>query len=120
MIRWSPIKLKFTLGIGTLGSIAIFSELWQKAIPAWAAVGITILPIVVFIFADPDDVPHSIAHFLQIGASLWYLVLNSLLVAMFVAKHRIDGGFLLMLAFLAIGCIPCLIVLGRAFHPRAN
>lgn len=56
MIRWSPIKLKFTLGIGSLASAALFCELAQKAVPTWLAVGIIILP-----FAVPDDGPRSVA-----------------------------------------------------------
>lgn len=42
MIDWSPTKLKFTLGIGSLASVALLGELAQKAIPAWMAVGIVI------------------------------------------------------------------------------
>ena len=116
MIRWSPIKLKFTLGIGSLASIALLSELSQKAIPAWLAVGIVILPLVVFLFADPDDIPRSVAQVLQVGASLWYLVVNSILAVLFVMAG-LKGGWWLMFIFLAVGAIPCLIVIGRAVVP---
>jgi hypothetical protein len=50
MIHWSPIKLKFTLGIGSLASIALLSELSQKAIPTWLAVGIVMLSLGVVMF----------------------------------------------------------------------
>jgi hypothetical protein len=116
MIRWSPAKLKFTLGIGSLASAAVLSELSQKAIPAWLAVGIVILPLVVFIFADPGDMPRSVAQVLQVGASLWYLILNSILVVLFVVGG-LKVGWWLMFIFLAVGAIPCLIVIGRAVVP---
>jgi hypothetical protein len=116
MIRWSPAKLKFTLGIGSLASAAILSELSQKAIPAWLAVGIVILPLVVFVFADPDDMPRSIARYLQIGASLWYLVVNSILAVLFIVGG-VKVGWWLMFIFLAVGAVPCLIVIGRAVVP---
>ena len=113
MIRWSPAKLKLTLGIGSLASIALLSELTQKAIPAWLAVGIVIMPLAVFVFADPDDIPRSIAQFLQVGASLWYLAVNSTLAVLFVVSG-LKVGWWLMFIFLAVGAIPCLIVIGRA------
>jgi len=113
MIQWSPTKLKLTLGIGSLGGVAILSELSQKTIPAWLAVGIVILPLAVFVFADPDDVPRFVARLLQIGASLWYLVVNSFLAAWLVSGGP-KAGWWLMLAFLVIGAIPCLIVIARA------
>ena len=116
MIRWSPIKLKFTLGVGSLASTALFSEMSQKAIPAWLAVGIVILPLVVFMFADPDDISRSVAQFLQVVASLWYLVLNSTLAVLFVAQGPKLGCWL-MLVLLAVGAVPCLIVIGRAVVP---
>jgi hypothetical protein len=116
MIRWSPVKLKFTLGVGSLGSIAILSELSQKAIPTWLAVGIVILPFAVFVFADPDDLPRSVARFLQVGASLWYLVVNSALVVLSVSGGM-KVGWWLMFILMAIGAIPCLIVIGRVVVP---
>ncbi len=117
MVDWSPIKLKFTLGIGALCSVAIIGELSQNAIPAWLAVGIAVFPFAVFVFADPGDVRHSVARFLQVGASLWYLAVNSVLVVLFLLGGDLNRGWPILLIGLAVGAVPCLIVLGRAVVP---
>jgi hypothetical protein len=117
MIKWSPAKLKLTLSIGTLCNAALISELFQNIIPAWLAVGIGMFPFAVFVFADPDDLPRSIARLLRVGASLWYLAVNSVLVVLFLFSGLKVGWYIIFIG-LAIGAIPCLIVLGRAVIPE--
>jgi hypothetical protein len=118
MLSWSLSKLKFTLGIGTLCSAVLVSELSQKLLPMWLVVGIVVLPFAVFIFADPDDVPHSIARMLQAGASLWYLAVNSVSVVLFLVGGNLKPEWPFLLIGLAVGCIPCVIVLGRVVVPN--
>jgi hypothetical protein len=57
VLSWSNTGYKLTLGVGSLMIAGMLSELWQDVLPAWAGVSIALLPVVLFVFVHPGELP---------------------------------------------------------------
>jgi hypothetical protein len=118
MLSWSNAKYKLTLGVGSLGLTAILAEMWQGILPAWAAATIALLPLVVFVFVHPGEMPTSIVRVAHVAASLWYLIVAFGLLIGLAWTRPSPGGWLLYPVFVSVGAIPCAVVLSREFRGR--
>lgn len=118
MLSWSNTKYKLTLGVGTLAVTGMLSELWRDELPVWVALTIALLPIVVFVFVHPGELPDRVVRIAHVAASVWYVVVAvGLLVALPTAK-ALPSGWPVYPLFVAVGAVPCGIVLYRAAHGR--
>jgi len=108
-IYWSTTKIKFTLGIGSLGFAGIFSETFGKSIPVWYVIVPIMIPLLVFVFSD--DFPPKWTLRLQQAGSILYLAIAILGIAMAINRNINFGHLALYCAMMIIGAIPCAIVL---------
>lgn len=69
MLSWSNTKFKLTLGAGTLAVTGMLSELWWDVLPVWVALGIALLPLVVFVFVHPGELPARLVRIAHIPTS---------------------------------------------------
>ena len=120
MIAWSNTQLKFTAGIGALGVAALIGDISHQALPVWLAISAALLPLVIFLFVRPDEMPRSVVLPLQVFASLWYLVLAAVLSVLFFRLPERVRGWPVYFICLAIGCVPCVIILWRLLCPRRD
>ena len=118
MISWSNTSLKFTSGIGGLCTAGLLADITSKAIPAWLAVGVSLVPLAVFVFLHPDEMPVSLVRTTQVAASIWYLGLAVTLTVLFFSSGRITPGWPVFFVGLAVGAVPCLVVLKRSLFAR--
>jgi len=82
------------------------------------AVAIAMLPLLVFLFVRPDEMRRSVVLPFQVLAALWYLVLAVSLSVMFVKRGEMTRGWCVYFIGLAIGSIPCIIILRRLVWKR--
>jgi FtsH-binding integral membrane protein len=120
MIAWTNTKLKFTSGIGALGTTALLADISQKTLPVWLVMVIALVPVTVFVFVRPDEMSRSIVLPLQIFASLWYLVLSVILSVLFFRLAEKERGWPIYFICLAVGTIPCFVVLWKWLDPEAR
>jgi cellobiose-specific phosphotransferase system component IIC len=122
MINWSNYAYKFTVGIGTLCLAALLAELWAKSLSVWVAIALAIVPIALFVVARPDDMPVALVRAAQVVASLWYLVLALSLGVLFLVHGKTNAGWPIYFIGLAIGAVPCLVVLWKTIvgHPMGR
>jgi hypothetical protein len=118
MIAWSNNQLKFTSGIGALGTVALLADTSTQALPPWLAVGLAMLPILIFLFVQPGETRDSIVLPLQVLASLWYLSLAVILSYLFFNLDEKPKGWPVYFICLAIGSIPSIVVLKRCSRPQ--
>lgn len=120
MIEWTKIKLKLTSGIGALCTIAMLADISHQALPIWLAIVISLVPFIIFLFIQPDEMPRSVVLPLQIFASLWYLALSVLLSVLFFKLPEKGKGWPVYFIGLAVGAIPCFVVFWRCLNPQAS
>lgn len=120
MIAWSNTKLRFTSGIGALCTIGLLADISRQKVPFWIALIAALLPLLIFVFTRPDELRRSIVMPLQVFASLWYLFLAVVLSVAFFQLSERTRGWPVYFIGLAIGCIPCVIVLWRLLCPQKD
>ena len=118
MLNWSSWSYKLTLGVGALAVAGMLSERWRDVLPAWVAVLIAVLPLAVFVFVRPGELPARVVRVGQVAATAWYVaVAGALLVALF-RTHPLPRGWPVYAVCAAIGAVPCAVVLYRAVLGR--
>ncbi len=113
MIAWSNNKLKFTSGVGALSTAGLLAEISHQTLPAWLAVAIGLLPLVILLFVQPGETRRSIVLPLQVFASLWYLLLAVTLSVMFFIRGEMKRGWPVYFVGLVVGGIPCVMILWK-------
>jgi hypothetical protein len=113
MIDWSVRAIRFTSGIGALCMAALAAELTCQLIPMWLALSLIMVPVAVFIIMRPDDMPLKFVWPCQLAASLWYLALACILSVLFFHVPVRMQGWPILFVGMAIGAIPCVVVLSR-------
>ena len=120
MIAWTNTKLKFTSGIGGLGTAALLADISHQTLPIWSVMVIALLPVTVFVFVRPDEMPRSVVLPMQIFASVWYLTLSVILSFLFLRLPEKERGWPIYFIGLAVGAVPCFVVLWRWLRPLAS
>ena len=120
MIAWSNAQLKLTAGIGALGVTALLADISHNQRPAWLAIAIALLPIVIFLFVRPDEMPRSVVLPLQVFAAIWYLALAAILTVLFFQLPQRPQGWPVYFVCLGIGCIPCVVISWWLMLPQAG
>lgn len=118
MLSWSNTGYKLTLGVGSLVIVGMLSELWQDVLPAWAGLSIALLPLLLFVFVHPGELPARVVCVAHVLAAIWYLVLAVGLAVLLAANKPLPRGWPVGLLFLAMGAIPCGTVLYRVARGR--
>jgi hypothetical protein len=118
MLNWSNTKYKFTLGIGSLATTAIMAELWKPILPVWVIMVVALLPLVVFVFVHPDEMPARLVLTAHVFASVWYLLSAIALSIGLIIAPKLPEGWLIFPVFCAVGLIPCVLVLSQAARKR--
>jgi hypothetical protein len=116
VINWSNIKLKFTSGIGCLGMAGLWSEVYGKHLPFWVVMLVTMPPLVIFLFLKPDELRPSLVRPLHCIAAIWYFTLAIGLTILFFNNGKKTAGWPIAFVCLAIGSIPCGVVLWRTLE----
>jgi hypothetical protein len=117
LLRWPPVKYKFTLGLGALGIAGMSAELWRPHLPPWLAVVIAITPLAVFVLVEEGPFRARFVGLAHTAASLWYAgVVVALLVALAAPSTRVPRAWPLYLTLVAFGAVPCGLVLYRRAH----
>ena len=113
-----------TLGIGTLAFAAMLAELWRDVLSKWLMLAIVMPPVVVFLFVHPGELPERFVRIAHVAASLWYAVVALGLFIALLALRPLPEGWPVLPLFVAIGAVPCGIVLYRAavgsYHRPSN
>lgn len=117
MLNWSNAGYKFTLGIGSLAMAAAFAEIARKSLPVWLIITIAIVPLAVFIFIRPGELPARLVTICHVAVSLWYVVTAiSLHIALFASGKPLPTGWPLFPVLMSLGLFPCGLVLWRAIR----
>jgi hypothetical protein len=114
MLEWSLLKYKFTLGLSCLGMAGAMSELWKPQLAVWAVLAICLIPLTLFVFFDPADLPARWVRFAHLFGSLWFVLLAIILTVALCVDSNFQRGWLLFPLTFLPGLIPCVIVLQRA------
>jgi sulfite exporter TauE/SafE len=117
MIAWSNTKLKFTSGIGALCVTGMLADLSQQKLSFWLVLIVAMVPLLVFLFIQPEEMRRSIVLPFQVFASVWYLLSAIILSVLFLVRGELPRGFPVYFIGLAIGCIPCVMVFRRLLDP---
>jgi sulfite exporter TauE/SafE len=119
VLSWSNAKYKLTLGVGCLAIGGMLAELWQHLLPLWVALVIVLLPVVVFVFVHPGELPTRLVRLAHAAASIWYVVVaTGLLIALATRAKPLPRGWPVYPLGVAIGAVPCGIVLCRVARGR--
>ncbi len=118
MLNWSNVAYKFTLGIGSLGFVALIAEFSKNVLSVWVVVPVVLVPLIAFVCVRSGEGPHGWVRAVHVGASIWYLLLAVVLSAMVLTTPPPPRGWPLFLVFVWIGSVPCMIVLLRAVRGR--
>lgn len=118
VLNWKNSTYKLTLGIGTLAVAGMLSERWQRDLPFWGVLVISILPLVIFVFFRPDELPERVVRIAHVAASMWYVVVAAVLLADLFAMPLRPRGWPIYPIFAAVGAVPCGIVLYRVVLGR--
>jgi hypothetical protein len=118
MLNWSNTKYKFTFGIGSLATTAIMAELWKPILPIWMIVVVALLPLVVFVFVHPDEMPTGFVRAAHVFASVWYVVSVVALSVGLCLAPKLPNGWIIFPLFCAVGLVPALFVLSQAARGR--
>ena len=114
VLSWSNAKYKLTLGVGSLAIAGMLAELWGDVLPVWMALVIALVPPVVFVFVHPGELPARFVGLAHTAASIWYVVVAiGLVVALATTAKPLPRGWPVYPVFVAIGAVPCAIVLYR-------
>src|SRR5262245_42433889 len=111
VLSWSNAKYKLTLGVGSLAIAGMLSELWREVLPVWVALAIALLPLVVFVFVHPGELPTRVVRIAHVAASIWYAVVAVGLLVALATVQPLPRGWPVYPLFVAIGAVPCGFVL---------
>ncbi len=114
MLNWSNSGYKLTVGVGSLVVAGLLSTLFDKVLPAWAVVLIALVPLVLFVFFRPGEMPDLVVQAAHIFAAVWYLVVVVGLLVMLAENRPLPRGWPVYPLFAAVGAIPCVLTLYRA------
>ena len=114
MLSWSNAKYKLTLGFGSLAIAGMLSELWQDVLPVWVALAIALLPLLMFVFVHPGELPARVVCVAHVAASVWYAVVSLGLLVALATVRPLPRAWPLYPLLVTIGAVPCCIVLYRA------
>jgi hypothetical protein len=114
MLSWSNAKYKLTLGVGTLAIAGMLSELWRDVIPIWLVVTIALVPLALFVFVHPGELPSRIVRVTHVIASVWYVLVACGLLVALASSQPLPRGWPIYPLFAAVGAVPCSIVLFRS------
>jgi len=120
MIDGSDVRVRIATGIGALCLAGLLSEMTRGLFPDWLGIAAGLLPLAIFTFVVPGEMPDKPVRALQLLASLWYLFLAISLSIALARSGRLDPPWALPLAGAAIGAVPCLVVLRRVLLPRGG
>lgn len=113
-LAWSNARLKITLGIGSLGLAALMGELYGKSLPFWVVLPVVLLPLCIFLFVQPNEgLADRWVRRLQAFGAFWYLGAAAVFASLFFAAGASPAAKIVYPISLAVGAIPCLIVLWR-------
>ena len=118
MLNWSNTKYKFTFGIGSLAMTGIMAELWKPILPFWVVAVVALLPLVVFVFVHPGEMPARFVRAAHVFASAWYVVTVVALSVGLCVAPKLPKGWIIFPLFCAIGLVPAILVLGQAVRGR--
>ena len=119
VIGWTATQLKLTSGIGALGTAALSGIAMGKGtgVTTWLMVAASGLPFMLFLIFHPDHFSRRIVMAGQAIASLLYIcwvVFISVVLFLGGPNPATDScGWPIMYVFVAVGMIPCVIVLRR-------
>jgi hypothetical protein len=116
MLNWSNTIYKLTLGVGALGMVILMRVLLIPVLPVWCALAIALLPVGVFLVFRPGIMNARIVRYAHVAASIWYLCTASFLVWGAVSSADPATGWVCAVPFLAIGLVPCFIVLWKVLQ----
>ena len=114
VLSWSNAGYKLTLGVGSLAVAGMLSELWRDVLPPWVALAITLLPLAVFVFVHPGELPARVVRVAHVAASVWYVVVAVGLLVALATVRPLPRGWPVYPLFVVVGAVPCGIVLYRA------
>ena|SRR5215472_8450943 len=120
MIAWTNTKLKFTSGIGGLCTVGLLAEISHRTLPIWLVMVIALVPIIIFVFVRPDEMPPSVVLPLQIFAAFWYLASSVILSVRFLRLTERGKDWPIWIIGLTVGAIPCIVILWRWLRPQAS
>jgi hypothetical protein len=114
VLSWSNAKYKLTLGVGGLAVAGMLSELWRDVLPIWVILVLALLPLVLFVFVHPGEMPARVVRVAHIAASVWYFAVAVGLLVALTTIQPLPRGWPIYPLFVAVGAVPCGIVLYRA------
>jgi hypothetical protein len=118
MLDWPNQIYKLTLGAGALAMVGMMGEFRPGQLPVWAVIAVALGPFIVFVFVKADELPPRVVRFAHVGASLWYVAEAIGLLVTMAGAENLPRGWPVYPFFLAIGAVPCAIVLYRAMRGR--
>ncbi|MEA2707517.1 MAG: hypothetical protein QOF78_118 [Phycisphaerales bacterium] len=118
MLNWSNTKYKFTFGIGSLAMTAIMAELWKPILPIWVIMVVALLPLVVFVFVHPDEMPAGFVRAAHVFAAVWYVASVAASSVGLCLAPKLPNGWIIFPLFCAMGLIPASLVLSQAVRGR--
>jgi hypothetical protein len=118
VLNWSNAGYKLTIGIGSLALAGMMTELWKPILPLWLLIAVTLIPIAIFVFVRPRELPARIVRFAHVAASLWYLVLAVVLLVAFFQVQQALLAWVACFLLVLVGSIPFCLVLQRSIHGK--
>ncbi len=107
-------KLKFSLGIGSLGLAALMGEIYGKSLPFWITLPVILLPMCIVLFVQPNQgIAGPWVRRLQAFGAVWYLAAAILFSCQFFSADTPRAAAIIYSACLIAGAIPCLLILWR-------
>ena len=89
----------------------MLGEYTASLLPAWLAIGIALLPLGLFVFFRPEELPISVVRMAHIVAAIVYLSTVIVLFCALATAGQLSRGWQVLIPATAAGAIPCCIVL---------
>jgi hypothetical protein len=118
MLSWSNTKYRFTFGIGSLATTGAMAELWKPILPLWVIMVVALLPLVVFVFVHPDEMPARFVRASDVFASTWYVLSFIALSFGLCLAPTLPKGWVVFPLCCMAGLVPAIFVLHRAVRGR--
>jgi hypothetical protein len=121
MLAWSNTKLKFSLGLGSLGLAALMGEVYGQSLPFWVVLPVILLPLCIFLFVQPKEgMSDRWVRRLQAFGACWYLIAAILFSCLFFSAETKPAALIIYPLCLIAGAIPCCIVLWRLWTGKMD